>query len=118
MRRTLLAAVALSLIWCAEAGAHARLVKSDPKAGATVAAPKALRLSYSETIVPGNSSVSLTGPDKKPAATGPIAIDPKNKRLVVVPVTGKLAPGAYKLDWSMTTDDGHTMTGSYGFKVK
>jgi methionine-rich copper-binding protein CopC len=118
MRKTLILAAALSLIGAVQADAHARLLKSDPKAGATVAAPKVLRLSYSETIVPGNSSVSVTGPGKTPAATGPIALDPKNKRIVVVPITAKLAPGAYKVDWSMTTADSHTMTGAFVFKVK
>ncbi|MDB5475168.1 MAG: Copper resistance protein precursor [Phenylobacterium sp.] len=118
MRKTLILAAALSLIGAVQADAHARLLKSDPKAGATVAAPKVLRLSYSETIVPGNSSVSVTGPDKAPVATGPIALDAKDKRTVLAPVTGKLAPGAYKLDWSMTSADGHTMTGAFVFKVK
>jgi methionine-rich copper-binding protein CopC len=118
MRNTLIAAAVLSLLGAAEASAHARLLKSDPKAGATVAAPTALHLSYSETIVPANSSVALTGPGKTPVATGPIALGPKDKRTVVVPVTGKLAPGAYKVDWSMTSADSHTMTGTFAFKVK
>ena len=116
MRKLVLAAALLSLLGATQAQAHARLLKSSPAKGATVAAPKALQLSYSETIVAANSSVSVTGPDKKPVATGPIALD--GKRVVVVPVTGKLAPGAYKVDWSMTSADGHTMTGSFAFKVK
>jgi methionine-rich copper-binding protein CopC len=118
MRNTLIAAAVLSLLGAVQADAHARLLKSDPKAGATVAAPKALHLSYSETIVPANSSVALAGADKTPVATGPIALDPKNKRLVVVPITAKLAPGAYRVDWSMTSADSHTMTGNFAFKVK
>jgi methionine-rich copper-binding protein CopC len=118
MRNTLIAAAVLALLGAVQADAHARLLKSDPKAGATVAAPKALRLSYSETIVPANSSVSVTGPAKAPVATGPIALDAKNKRIVVVPIAAKLAPGAYKVDWSMTSADSHTMTGAFAFKVK
>jgi len=118
MRKALLAAAILSLIGAAQAQAHARLLKSSPTKGATVASPTALRLSYSETIVPAQSSVTVSGPDAKPAATGPIALEPKDKHVVVVPVTGKLAPGAYKVDWSMHSADGHTMTGTFAFKVK
>ena len=68
--------------------------------------------------MPAQSSVALSGANKTPVATGPIALDAKDKRVVVVPVTGKLAPGAYKVDWSMHSADGHTMTGGFGFKVK
>jgi hypothetical protein len=116
--RTVLFAAALSLIAAGLADAHARLLKSAPAKGATVAAPTSLRLSFSEDIVPAQSSVSLAGADKKPVHTGPIALDPKDKHAVVVPVSGKLAPGAYRLDWSMTSADGHTMTGAFAFKVK
>lgn len=117
MRKTLIAAAVLSLI-AAEAQAHARLLKSDPKAGATVAAPKVLRLAYSETIVPATSSVAIAGADKKPVAAGPLALDARDQRTVIVPLTGKLTAGAYKVDWSMTSADGHTMTGAFAFKVK
>jgi copper resistance protein C len=118
MRKTLILAAALSVIGAAQAQAHARLLKSNPTKGATVASPAALRLSYSEDIVPAQSSVTVTGLGAKPAATGPIALDPKDKHVVTVPVTGKLAPGVYKVDWSMHSADGHTMTGTFAFKVK
>ena len=117
MRKTLIAAAVLSLLAAGEASAHARLLKSNPMKGATVAAPKALTLSFSEGIVADKSSVAVAGPDGKPAAAGPIALD-ATKKIVTVPVTGKLAAGAYKVDWKMTSEDGHTMTGTYGFKVK
>jgi len=115
---TLILAAALSLAVAGVANAHARLITGSPKAGTTVAAPKALTLTYSESIVAGSSSVSLADAKGAPVATGPLAVDAKNRRLVTVPVTGKLTPGAYKVNWSMKTDDGHTMTGDFGFTVK
>ena len=117
MRTTLVLAAVLSLA-AGAADAHARLITGSPKAGATVAAPKELKLTYSESIVPGGSSVSVADTKGAPVATGALSLDPKNKRVVIVPVTGKLAAGAYKVDWSMKTEDGHTMTGGFGFKVK
>ena len=100
-----------------EAAAHARLIRSDPKAGSTVAAPKALKLSYSESIVAAKSKVTVTGPGGA-VATGPLAVDAGTPRNVTVPVTGALKPGAYKVHWTMTTEDTHTMAGDFGFSVK
>jgi methionine-rich copper-binding protein CopC len=118
MRKIILAAAALSLFAATEASAHARLLRAAPKAGATVAAPKVLRLSYSETIVPAASAVALTRADKTPVATGAIALDAKDKRVVLVPVTAALSPGAYHVSWRMKTADGHTTDGDFDFKVK
>jgi methionine-rich copper-binding protein CopC len=51
-------------------------------------------------------------------ATGPLALDPKNKRVVIAPLAATPAPGAYKVNWSMKTEDGHTTSGDFGFTVK
>lgn len=118
MRKALLFAAALSLLAAAQAQAHARLLRAAPKAGATVAAPKALRLSFSETILPAQSNVTVTGPDHKPVATGPLALDPSDKRVAVVAVPGALAPGGYHVSWRARAADGHVSDGDYGFKVK
>ena len=83
-----------------------------------MAAPKDLKLTYSESIVAAGSSVSLADAKGGAVATGPLAVDAKNKRLVTVPVTGKLSPGVYKVSWSMKSEDGHTMSGDFGFTVK
>ena len=113
----ILAAGLVSAALAQQASAHARLIRSDPKAGATVAAPKALKLSYSESIVAAKSSVSVTGPGGA-VATGALAVDPASPRNVTVPVTAALKPGAYKVHWTMTTEDTHTMKGDFGFSVK
>jgi methionine-rich copper-binding protein CopC len=117
MNKTLILAAALSLLGASQALAHARLLRSDPQAGATVkASPAALRLSYSEGIDLSKSSVALAGP-AGPVAAGPIALDPKNKRVVIVPIKAKLAPGAYHVTWGMTTEDTHHTDGAFDFKV-
>lgn len=116
MRKTLVAVALMSLLAAGEASAHARLLKSTPTKGATVAAPKALTLSFSEEIVAEKSSVAVSAAGK-PVQTGPLALD-KTRKVVTVPLTGPLAPGAYKVDWKMTTEDTHVMTGTFAFKVK
>jgi methionine-rich copper-binding protein CopC len=122
MRNTLIVApilaagLAISALVVGQAAAHARLLMGTPKAGTTVAAPKALTLRYSEGIVLAASSVKVAGP-KAAVATGPLALD-KTKRVVTVPLTGPLAAGAYRVSWHMKTEDRHETDGDFGFTVK
>jgi methionine-rich copper-binding protein CopC len=118
MRKTLILAAALSLAAAGAADAHARLISGTPKAGSTGPAPKQLKLTYSESLDLSGSSVKVSGPGGGAVATGPLALDPKNKRVVVVPLSATPAAGAYKVNWSMKTEDGHTTSGDFGFTVK
>jgi methionine-rich copper-binding protein CopC len=118
MRRLLIVASAAAALAAGQAQAHARLILATPKAGETVASPKQLRLQYSETIVPAASSVTVAGAQGGAVATGPIAVDAKDKRVVLVPFTTTLAPGAYKVSWKMKTPDGHTTDGDFAFTVR
>ncbi|HZZ32329.1 MAG TPA: copper resistance protein CopC [Phenylobacterium sp.] len=118
MRKTVLTLAAVAALGLAgQAAAHARLITGSPKAGATVPAPKALTLHYSEELVPAASSVKVAGPGGAAVATGPMALD-KTKRVVTVPFTGALTAGAYKVTWHMKTEDGHETDGDFAFHVK
>jgi methionine-rich copper-binding protein CopC len=118
MRRSLVLGLVLAGLWTGAAEAHARLIQATPRAGASVAAPAGLRLLFSETIVPARSSVTLTGPGGAAAPLGPLALDPKDPRIVLVPIRGRLAPGGYHVSWRMRTPDTHTTEGDFAFKVK
>ena len=107
-----------ALVIAGQASAHARLILGSPKSGETVAAPKELKLQYSESIVPEASSVTVAGPSGAAVATGKLAIDAKDKRVVHVPFTARPAPGAYKVNWKMKTPDGHSTDGDFSFTVK
>jgi len=117
MRNILIIAAAVSALMAGQAAAHARLLMGTPKNGATVAAPKALTLRYSEDIVPAASSVKVATGAGAAVATGPMALD-KTKKVVTVPFTGALAAGAYKVAWHMKTEDGHETDGTFAFTVK
>ncbi|HEX3700531.1 MAG TPA: copper resistance protein CopC [Phenylobacterium sp.] len=113
-----IAVAVLALAAAGQAQAHARLLHAAPGVGATVrGSPATLRLAFSETIVPTGSSVAVSGPGGRAVATGPLAIDAKDKRVVVVAPSAPLRPGAYKVSWGMTTDDGHHTDGTFIFKV-
>lgn len=119
MSKTIIALAAVAAFAVAgQAAAHARLIVSSPKVGATIAAPKEIRLQYSETIVPAASSVAVSGPNGAAVAAGPIALDAKDKRVVVVPVTGAMSAGPNTVTWHMKTEDGHETDGKFVFVVK
>lgn len=120
MRHVIAIAIAAAAVLAVagQAAAHARLIVASPKAGATVAAPRQLKLTYSESIVAAASHVSVSGPGGAAVGTGPLTVDAANKRIVTVPFTAKPGAGAYQVTWHMKTDDGHETDGEFTFSVK
>jgi methionine-rich copper-binding protein CopC len=97
--------------------AHAALLQSDPAANSTVTAPKAIKLTFSEKIVPAFSGFELSMGD---GMTMPVTakLSDDGKSLIGTP-TGSFMAGAYKITWHATSaDDGHRMDSSFMFKVK
>jgi hypothetical protein len=113
---TILAAVS-ALAMAGQAAAHARLLSSTPKNGATVAAPSALVMHFSESIELAASSVAVKKADGSALATGALTLD-KDKRTVHAPFAAAPAHGAYKAHWHMKTEDGHETDGDVAFTVK
>lgn len=100
----------------APAFAHARLVAADPAAGSmAMPAPKELKLTFSEGLEIAFSGVKLLGPDKKAVATGAARLDPKNDKVMIVPLKTDLPDGTYTVDWRALSEDGHKTHGSYSF---
>ncbi len=115
--------LALSLIGGAlvatTAEAHPKLVKSDPAANAIVsAAPKELRLSFNEELVPKFSSADVKDQKGQKVEIGTTAADPTNKKQLVIPLSKPLAAGTYKVEWHAVAADTHRVKGSYSFTVK
>ncbi|WP_299003591.1 copper homeostasis periplasmic binding protein CopC [uncultured Caulobacter sp.] len=118
LRSKIIAAAAATLLFSAgQASAHAKLVSSDPAANATVAAPKAIRLTFNEKLAPAFSSFELAMADgmKAPVKT---TVSGDRKTITGVP-KGVLMAGVYKLTWhAAAADDGHRMDGVITFTVK
>ena len=117
--RAFLAAAVLSasVLASGQASAHAKLVTSDPAANTTVAAPKAIRLTFNEKLAPAFSTFELAMADgmKAPVKT---TVSADKKTITGVP-TGRLMAGAYKITWhAAAADDGHRMDGTLAFTVK
>lgn len=119
-RKTLSTALALgaaALLSATQASAHASLVKSDPAANATVAAPKTITLTFDEELTPAFSGfdVMMGGSMKMPVKT---TVSADHKTITGV-LTGAVMAGAYKISWhAAAADDGHKSTGVLTFTVK
>jgi copper resistance protein C len=119
-RKTILTAVAigaLAILGAGQASAHAALVKSNPAANATVAAPKVISLTFNEALTPAFSGFDMSMSDgMKMKVKTKVS---KDKKTITGAPTGKLMAGAYKVNWhAAASDDGHKTTGTLAFTVK
>jgi len=97
--------------------AHAGLLRSDPVPNSTISAPKSLKLTFSEKIVPAFSGFKLAMSD---GMTVDVAtkVSSDGKTMTGIP-KGSFMPGTYKVSWhAAAVDDGHRTEGSFSFKVK
>jgi methionine-rich copper-binding protein CopC len=102
----------------AAAQAHPKLQASAPARDAKLsAAPKEIRLAFSEGLIASFTGLELKNGGGKVMPTGKAMLVPGDNRKLVVPITAKLAPGAYTVAWHAVSVDTHRVTGSYGFKV-
>jgi methionine-rich copper-binding protein CopC len=117
MRRffsTVLFACALPII----ASAHALPVSSQPASSQVLdAAPKTVRITFSEHADPAASQVIVTGPRGATVSTASARTDPADTHTLIVPMRAD-GDGAYLVSWSVVSaDDGHFTKGGYPFAV-
>ena len=112
-----LTALLFALLMAGDADAHAFLIKSDPAVGATVGAPKTLRLEFSEALELAFSGIDV-------ANGSGVAIPAQNVRLngndhkVLLADLPPLSPGAYRVKWHVVSVDTHRTEGDFVFSVK
>jgi methionine-rich copper-binding protein CopC len=94
--------------------AHASLVSIAPADGAELSsAPTQIQLTFDDTITPQFSQVRLTR-DGTPVETAPPSVA---GTVLTATVTEKAGPGAYRVAWQVTSDDGHPVSGESSFTV-
>ena len=104
------------ILGAGQALAHAQLMRAEPAANASVAAPTTIVLHFNEALEAKVSSVKLTDIDGKALMTK-ASKAPDSKSLAVAPGAA-LTPGLYTVSWTAVGDDGHPMKGTYSFTVK
>lgn len=111
---SLLAAVAVMLPQSAVA--HDELISSDPADGATVAtAPEQLTLTFSGQIAEVGAAVNVTDGAQASVVDG----DPQVEGTTLVQdLSDDLAAGDYEVVWRVTSQDGHPISGTFGFVVE
>lgn len=114
----LAASAAASALIGSAALAHTRLEASSPQANSTVSpAPAQVRLQFSDPLELPFSKVKLVDQTGAVIAPAKIALDPANARALIATTPG-LQAGAYRVQWSTVTRDGHKVKGEFGFRVK
>jgi hypothetical protein len=97
-------------------GAHTKLEKSEPSAGATLTtAPKQLQLWFNEKLDVAVSKIELTSP------TGKVDLGPVHamgEKSLMAAINGNIAAGTYTIAWQTAGDDGHVAKGDITFAVK
>jgi hypothetical protein len=117
IKKALTTAALLSALFAASSVfAHAHLTSETPAADSSAAAPKELRLVFSEGVEASFSKVSLSK-DGTEVAVKSIATEGTDKKTLVVTPAAPLAAGNYKVEWHVVSVDTHKSEGHYSFKV-
>ncbi len=113
-------ALLLLLLHASPTAAHAELDRADPPVDGLLAAPPLrLELWFTEAVDQGagSPSVRLFDAAGNDVAIAPATIDPADARHVIASVHN-LDTGTFTVGWSVrSADDGHTLSGTYGFRV-
>jgi methionine-rich copper-binding protein CopC len=105
------------LAFASAAFAHVFPQKQEPGAGATVASPAQVRVTFDGPLEPLFSSLTVTDASGKQVNTEKSAVDAHQTAAMAVPLP-PLAAGHYTVHWVAVADDGHRTHGDYAFDVK
>lgn len=98
--------------------AHAKLEASTPQANSVVSpAPTHVRLQFSEPVELPFSKVKLVDQEGVVVEPSKIGIDAANNKALIATMPG-LRAGAFRVQWSTVTRDGHKVKGEFSFQVK
>jgi methionine-rich copper-binding protein CopC len=111
-----LTALLLALVMGSDADAHAFLIKSDPAVGATVTAPKTLRLEFSEGVELAFSGIDVANGSGGTVPARNVRLN-GNDRKVLLADLPPLSPGAYRVKWHVVSVDTHRTEGDFAFSV-
>lgn len=118
LTRIAIAAAFLGLVFPTIVLAHAKLIRSDPAARATLArAPERIRLWFNESLEAAYSKAELRDAADRvvPAVTS--QVDSANRKLLELTLPA-LAPGQYNVHYRVLSVDGHIVQSQLRFTVR
>lgn len=110
----ILLVLGITAVCTSRALAHAELVSASPAPGSSVPALTEIRLVFSEPV--GSDARIDLMQDFVSAAALTATIDPADPNALVTAVP-PLADGVYTVQWTVTSDDGHPVSGSYSLGI-
>lgn len=115
MRKFLGVTALLTALFAANAAqAHAFLDHASPLVGSTVAtAPHELTLTFTQSLEPAFSTVTVTGANGARIDTGKAQVSGSTMR-IGLKATG---PGTYRVHWRALSVDTHRTQGNFTFRV-
>jgi methionine-rich copper-binding protein CopC len=106
------------LVLCAPLLAHARLVEMFPREGATLSqSPEQVRLRFSEPIEAEFDPLKVYDSKGNRVDRDDARVDPDDARVLVADLEADLPEGLYKVEWRITSVDGHVVGDTYRFAV-
>lgn len=96
---------------------HFELEASQPPADSTVASPDRVWLLFSEAPEDNTVGIRLIDRAGQAVRTSEPAVDPENSVAFFVRPAAPLPAGPYTVSWRGIGDDGHPVTGQFGFTV-
>ena len=112
-----LCAFALTACLASPALAHVQPKQQTPAAGATVASPPAVSITFDGKLEPAFSTLTLTDSNGKAVQIGKAHVDEARPQVLSVPLPA-LPSGRYIVHWAAVAEDGHRTHGDYTFSVK
>lgn len=97
--------------------AHVFLDHSEPRVGASLAAPPGVRIWFSGALEPAFSTLRVQDAAGKRVDNGDARVNPSDGTLLEISVP-PLPPGTYRVIWSVVAKDGHKAEGDFTFTVK
>jgi methionine-rich copper-binding protein CopC len=119
--RRLVGVLWLSIGWlllsCVPALAHATLLQATPAGGARLGeSPEQVRLRFNEPVDAEFDPLKVYDAEGNRVDEDDARIDPNDARVLVEGLK-ELPKGSYKVEWRVTSVDGHVVSGEYSFSV-
>ena len=97
---------------------HMRLKASVPAVNDTLrAAPSKLSLTFTEEPEVAVTRLTLVSPDAQKVSIAKPTAESGDANTIVAAVEGNMKPGAYRIDWTSMSKDGHAVRGGIAFVI-
>lgn len=114
----MLALLVVMLVYPAMLIAHAKLLRSDPAAGASLKAPPAMvHLVFNESPSVALSSLKLVSPTGDTILLAGLRSEPDDKNTLIADVPLIIGAGMWRIVWRVAASDGHPKVGTIDFTI-